>query len=101
MTDRTVTVEEAVVGAINRLHFKRCVDVDGSPIELVLLVHPDSWRPLRADWWTGKEAYIIGADVAGNFVLRLKDGSVGLWNHDDAKVSAVARSVREFLALIN
>ncbi|KRB78806.1 hypothetical protein ASE01_23725 [Nocardioides sp. Root190] len=101
MTERTVTVEEAVVGAINHLHFKRRVDVDGLLLELVLLVHPDGWRPLRAHWWTGKEAYIIGADIAGNFLLRLKDGSVGLWNHDDTEVSAVARSVREFVALIN
>lgn len=101
MTDRTMPVEEAVIGAINRLHFQRRIVVDGLTVELVLLVHPDGWRPLLADWWTGKDAYIIGADVAGNFVLRLRDGSVGLWNHDEAKVSAVARSVRAFLASIN
>lgn len=101
MTDRTVPVAEAVVGAINRLHYERRIDVDGSAVELALLVHPDGWRPLLADWWTGKEAYIIGADVSGNFVLRLRDGSVGVWNHREAKVSALARSVRDFLALIN
>lgn len=92
--------ETAVVRAINSLHFKRHVNVNGVAVELVLLVHPEGRRPLQAEWWTGKEASIIGADVFGNFLLRLSDGSVGYWDHREAKVSAVAPSIRAFIESI-
>ncbi len=98
MTDGSV--EAAVVAGINRLHFMRHVVVNDRAVELVLLVHPDGWRPLQAEWWTGKEACIIGADDSGNFVLRHSDGSVGYWNHGEAEVAAVAGSVRDFIASI-
>lgn len=98
MTDGS---EEAmVIAGINRLQFMRHVVVDGQPIEVALLVHPEGWRPLQVGWWTGKEASIIGVDVAGNFFLRHADGSVGYWSHAKAEVVTVARSIRDFIAAI-
>ena len=93
--------ETAVIAAVNRLHYRRHVLVDGSVVELVLLVHPDGQRPLQAEWWSGKEASIIGVDISGNFVLRCSDGSVVYWSHRDAKATVVAPSVREFIASIH
>lgn len=91
----------AVATGINSLHYKRHVDVKGIQVELVLLVHPDGWRPLRAEWWTGKEACVIGADQSGNFVLRLSDGAVGYWSHDEEQVTTISPSVRAFIASIH
>lgn len=92
--------EATVIAGINRLGFTRHVAVDGQPVEVVLLVHPEGWRPLKVGWWTGKEATIIGADASGNFFLRHADGSVVYWNHEKAEVVSVARSVRDFIAAI-
>lgn len=90
----------AVVRGINALHFQRLVDVGSSQVELVLLVHPAGWRPLRADWWTGKEACVIGADQVGNFVLRLSGGAVGHWSHSEGALTTIAPSVHAFIASI-
>jgi len=40
----------------------------------VLFLLPESlWRPLRASWWRGKEASVIGGDEHGNYILRHAD----------------------------
>jgi hypothetical protein len=64
----------------------------------VLFLLPDSlWRPLKASWWTRKEASIIGGDDSGNYILRLSDGSVQLWDHSAQDTVLLAPSVRAFL----
>jgi hypothetical protein len=52
--------------------------------------------PLKAPWWTKKEAYIIGADLSGNFFLRHSDGSVRYWDHSAQTDTIIAPSVGEF-----
>ena len=94
------SVDEAFVNAINSLHFRSQIDVEGTQVELVLLVHPSGWRPLIAEWWTEKEATLIGADTAGNFILRLSSGAVGYWSHVDADLKTISPSVRDFLTSI-
>jgi hypothetical protein len=64
----------------------------------VLFLIPESlWRPLRVEWWTGKEVCIIGGDPNGNYFLRAADGSVRLWNHSVGAAEILAPSVREFV----
>ncbi len=91
----------AVLSGINSLHYKRHVDVKGIQLELVLLVHPEGWRPLQAAWWTGKETSVIGADQAGNFFLRLTGGAVGYWSHVEEQLTTISPSVRAFIASIH
>src|SRR5262245_32655519 len=69
-------------------------------LRIACLVRQNDWRPLKADWWRGKEACVIGADLSGNFFLRHCDGSVRLWDHKSRSDSIVAPSVREFVSRI-
>jgi hypothetical protein len=50
-------------------------------LKIAFLIRDADWLPLKAPWWRGKEVYIIGADLDGNFILRHCDGSVRLWDH--------------------
>ena len=63
-------------------------------LRVLFLLPITLWRPLGASWWNGKEAYIIGGDEQGNYILRHCDGSVRLWNHARGKDEVLAPSVR-------
>jgi hypothetical protein len=65
-------------------------------IRLLFLLPETLWRPLKARWWTGKEASIIGGDEHGNYVLRHCDGSVRFWEHSRGADEILAPSVRSF-----
>lgn len=70
-------------------------------IQIACLVRQADWRPLKAPWWRGKEACIIGADLDGNFLLRHCDGSVRYWDHKAQADSVLSLSVREFVSRIS
>ncbi len=65
---------------------------------IACLVREEDWKPLKADWWKGKEVYLIGADLNGNFFLRHCDGSVRYWDHKLQADLVIAQSVRNFAA---
>jgi hypothetical protein len=44
----------------------------------------------------GKEAYLIAADVNGNFFLHHCDGSVRYWVHSKRSDVVVSKSVKDF-----
>jgi hypothetical protein len=69
-----------------------------SSIRVLFLLPESLWRPLKAPWWRGKEASIIGGDEEGNYLLRHCDGSARLWRHARASDEVLASSVKEFLA---
>jgi hypothetical protein len=66
-------------------------------IVLACLIRSEDIRPLKAPWWRGKEAYLIGVDVTGNFILRHCDGSVRYWSHEAQADEILAPSVRDFI----
>jgi hypothetical protein len=70
-------------------------------IKIACLIRMVDWRPLAADWWRGKEAHIIGADIDGNFFLRHCDGTVRLWRHLFGLDIVVASSLDEFAKCIS
>jgi hypothetical protein len=72
----------------------------GRDIVIVCLIRESDWRPLKAPWWRGKEVYVIGADVDGNFLLRHSDGTVRYWHHQTQTDEVLARSVREFASAL-
>jgi hypothetical protein len=67
-------------------------------ITVACLIRHEDWRPLKADWWHGKEVCIIGADIDGNFFLRHCDGTVRYWDHQIQTDEVIAPSVRDFVA---
>lgn len=69
-------------------------------LTIACLVRERDWRPLKAPWWRQKESCIIGVDLEGNFFLRHCDGSIRYWDHKTQSDSLMARSVRDFVALL-
>jgi hypothetical protein len=86
--------------AIRSLGWRNKVRCDDRVVQIACLVREDDWRPLKAEWWRGKEVCVIGAALDGGFFLRHCDGSVRLWDHNSKIDSIVAPSVREFVARI-
>jgi hypothetical protein len=64
---------------------------------IACLIRSADWRPLKAQWWRGKEVCIIGADLDGNFFLRHCDGTVRFWDHKELKDHVLSPSVRDFV----
>jgi hypothetical protein len=64
---------------------------------VAFLIRTADWRPLEAPWWRKKEAYIIGADLDGNFFLRHCDGSVRYWDHKTQSDEILTASVKDFV----
>jgi hypothetical protein len=84
--------------AIRHLSLRRRVWVGEREVEVALLVRTQDWRPVKAAWWRGKEASVIGADLQGNFFLRHCDGWVRYWDHALGTDTIIAPSVREFVS---
>lgn len=87
--------------AIGQLSLRRRVRVGAREVEVALLVRTRDWRPVRAAWWRGKEASVIGADLRGNFFLRHCDGSVRYSDHALGTDMIIAPSVREFVSSLH
>jgi hypothetical protein len=84
----------------SKLYLAKNILLAGREIRVMFLLPESLWRPLKAKWWKGKEASIIGGDESGNYVLRCSDGSVRLWDHSKRKDEPVASNVRAFLELL-
>jgi hypothetical protein len=87
-------------GAIRRLWPCRTFWHGERKIRVACLIRQTDWRPLEADWWSGKEVYIIGADLDGNFFLRHCDGTVRYWDHQAQVDVVIAPSVQDFVVRI-
>jgi len=86
--------------AIRDLGWRNKIRCGERVLQIAYLVPENDWRPLKAVWWRGKEACIIGAELNGNFFLRHCDGMVRLWDHNSRSDSVVAPSIREFVSRI-
>lgn len=86
--------------AIRNLGVYRTFRGNGREIQIACLVRTADWRPLKASWWRGKEASVIGADLEGNFLLRHCDGTVRYWDHRAKTDAVLSPSIREFVAAI-
>jgi hypothetical protein len=90
----------AIDAAIARLWDCRMFRHRDKALIIACLIRASDWRPLKASWWRGKEACIIGVDLGGNFLLRHCDGTVRYWDHEAQTDSVVAPSVRAFAKLL-
>ena len=86
--------------AIKNIGCRRRIQTDDGVVLIACLLRHDDWRPLKADWWRGKEVCVIGADLDGNFFLRHCDGTVRLWDHKAQADKVIAPSVRDFASRI-
>lgn len=93
-----MTLTEAEI--TSRLYLAKNIVLAGREIRVMFLLPESLWRPLKAKWWKGKEASIIGGDESGNYVLRCSDGSVRLWDHTKARDEPVASNIRSFLEML-
>jgi hypothetical protein len=89
---------DAVDHAINQLPVRNTFRDGDTSIAVAFLLRAPDWRPLKASWWRGKEACIVGADYNGNFFLRHCDGTVRYWDHAADSDKVLALSVEDFVA---
>lgn len=92
--------DEALERARKWLFAKRSFRHGDRTLVVACLIRGEDIRPLDAPWWRGKEAYLLGADLNGNFFLRHCDGSVRYWDHSLQKDEIIAKSVREFVSAL-
>ena len=82
--------------AASNIGIRPIFEFEGREIHVACIV---AWSPpLIAEWWRGKAASIIGADINGKFVIRHCDGTVLFWEHSKHSDTVVAKSVKEFAA---
>lgn len=86
--------------AIKSLGIKRSVNLAGKSIQLACLIREEDRRPFRANWWKGKESYLMAVADNGNFLLRHCGGYVIYWDHSERRGEIVAKSESEFLSMI-
>lgn len=92
--------DEAIERARQALVMKRRFQFDDESLVIACLIRGEDVRPLDAPWWRGKEVYLLGVTIDGNFILRHCDGSVRYWNHAKQADVVIAKSVREFLSAL-
>lgn len=86
--------------AVENVGWRRTIHIGQRITQIACLVRAADWKPLKAPWWRGKEVCVVGADIDGNFFLQHCDGSIRRWDHRLQKDEIVAKSAREFAALI-
>jgi hypothetical protein len=89
---------EAVELAIAKLGERFVFRNGDRRVEIRSLIAVSSWRPVKEDWWTKKEACVVGEDQLGNPILRVCDGTVRLWDREKREDEVLASSVRDFLS---
>jgi len=96
MKDSDETFDRAMQNLWARNVFRH----NGRALTIATLIRSTDWRPLKAPWWRGKEVYLIGADLDGNFFLRHSDGSVRYWDHKQQTDIVLAPSIKDFAGRI-
>jgi len=86
--------------AIRNLWINRKIELADREIILAILLREGDRPIVAAPWWKSKEASILGVDYSGNFILRLSNGSVCLWDHKIQDTIPVANSVKNFVAML-
>lgn len=86
--------------AIKDIGWKRTVDINSEKIKLACLIREEDRRPFQADWWKGKQSYIVAVDDNGNFILRHCGGYIFRIHPKSESEEVLAKSEGEFLSMI-
>lgn len=87
--------------AIKNLGIKRTINFNGETIKIACLLRQEDRRPFQAEWWKGKQSYMIAVDDNGNFILRHCGGYIFRISPATMKEETLAKSEVEFLSMIN
>jgi len=87
--------------AIKNLGIKRTIDFGGEIVKLACLLRQEDRRPFQAEWWKGKQSYMVAIDDNGNFYLKHSGGYIFRTNPVTKKEETFAKSEGEFLSMIN
>ena len=95
-----VMEDEALESARQTLWMKRNFRFGDDTVVVACLIRAEDMAPLDAPWWHGKQVYLLGVELGGNFFLRHCDGSVRYWDHAKQEDVVIAKSVQEFLSAL-
>lgn len=90
-------MNQQLTNAIHNIGLKRKYVHDGSTYIVAFLIREEDKRPLSAPWWRGKQSYVVGADIDGNFFIHHCSDKVLFWNHTAQEKKEIANSLKEFL----
>ncbi|MEW7280379.1 hypothetical protein ABW636_17445 [Aquimarina sp. 2201CG1-2-11] len=85
---------------INNLGVKGTIQHNGQRIRLVCLIHTKDRRPFQADWYKGKESYLVAVDENGHFFLRHSGGYIFKLDPNTKKEEQIAKGENEFINMI-
>ena len=86
--------------AIHNLSFKNTIRFNGKLFKLVCLIRDEDRRPFTAEWWRGKEVYLIAVDEKGCFFMRHSSGMVFRVDPLTKQEEIIAKSINEFIRMI-
>jgi len=86
---------------IHNLGFKRTIHHNGQLLKLVCLIREEDRRPFQADWYKGKESYLIAVDENGHFFLRHSGGYIFKLDPVTKEEERIAKSETNFLNSID
>lgn len=86
--------------AINNLGIKRVINFNGAVLKLACLLREEDRRPFQAEWWKGKQSYIIAVDDSGHFYLRHSGGYIFKVDPVSQEQETLAKNEEEFLSMI-
>ena len=85
---------------IKNLGIRRTINFNNQVFKLICLLREEDRRPFQAEWWRGKESYLIAVDENGNFFLRHSGGHIFRLDPISKNEEIIAKSESEFLDMI-
>ena len=86
--------------AIKNLGFKRVINFNGTELRLACLLREEDRRPFQAEWWKGKQSYMVAADDNGHFYLPHCGGYIFKIDPVTKQQETLAKNEEEFLSMI-
>lgn len=85
---------------INKLGFKRTIHFNDQVFNLACVLRDEDRRPFQAEWWKGKEAYLVAVDDNGHLYLRHCGGYIFKIDPVSKNELILAKNESEFLSMI-
>ncbi|WP_299247467.1 hypothetical protein [uncultured Aquimarina sp.] len=85
---------------INNLGLIRTIRHNEQVYKLICLIRTEDRRPFQADWYQGKESYLVAVDENGHFFLRHSGGYIFRLDPNTKKEEQIAKSEIEFINMI-
>ena len=87
--------------SIKNLGIKRVINFNGTELKLACLLRQEDRRPFQAEWWKGKQSYMVAVDDNGHFYLRHCGGCIFKIDPVTQQQETLAKNEEEFLSMIS